>query len=225
MSASPSPDTRAIGRRGLLFGAGALGAGAALAGVHEQQHVVGRRVPAAPASPAAAPAATTTPGKAVTIGFSAPEADHGWIGAITTNAKDQAGKYSDVTLQAVEGTNDVNQQISQVETLINKKVDAHRHPALRRQGPHPDRASRRWRPASPSSTWTASSPARRGSRAWIGGDNYGMGAAAGTYIGQQLKAKGVTNPVIAEIQGIANLPLTQDRSQGLRGRARPCGSR
>ena len=36
----------------------------------------------------------------------------------------------------------------------------------------------------------------------------------GTYIAAQLKAKGVSNPVIAEIQGIANLPLTQDRSKG-----------
>jgi ribose transport system substrate-binding protein len=54
----------------------------------------------------------------------------------------------------------------------------------------------------------------RGSRTWIGGDNYGMGVAAGTYIGQQLKAKGVSSPFIGEIQGIANLPLTQDRSKG-----------
>ena len=67
--------------------------------------------------------ATDAPGKPITIGFSAPEADHGWIGAITANAKSQAGRYSEVTLDAVEGTNDVNQQISQVQTLIDKKVD------------------------------------------------------------------------------------------------------
>ena len=37
------------------------------------------------------PTATTpTPGKTVTIGFSAPAADHGWIAAITNNAKAQA---------------------------------------------------------------------------------------------------------------------------------------
>ena len=52
------------------------------------------------------------------------------------------------------------------------------------------------------------------SRTWIGGDNYGMGAAAGRYVAAQMKAKNVSNPVIAEIQGIAILPLTQDRSQG-----------
>ncbi|MFD1501726.1 substrate-binding domain-containing protein, partial [Streptosporangium lutulentum] len=51
-------------------------------------------------------------------------------------------------------------------------------------------------------------------RTWIGGDNYGMGVAAGHYIGTKLKEKGVANPVILEIQGIATLPLTQDRSKG-----------
>ena len=51
----------------------------------------------------------------------------------------------------------------------------------------------------------------------IKGDNYGMGVAAGHYIGQKLK--GNTNAVIAEIAGIDELPLTQDRSQGLQGRA------
>ncbi len=51
-------------------------------------------------------------------------------------------------------------------------------------------------------------------RTYIGGDNYGMGVSAGRYIGQTLKDKGVANPVIAEIQGIASLPLTVDRSKG-----------
>ena len=60
----------------------------------------------------------------VTIGFSAPAADHGWIAAITNNAKEMAKKLPDVECTSVEGTNDVNQQISQVETLINDKVDA-----------------------------------------------------------------------------------------------------
>ncbi|WP_182910004.1 substrate-binding domain-containing protein, partial [Microbispora sp. H13382] len=51
-------------------------------------------------------------------------------------------------------------------------------------------------------------------RTWLGGDNYGMGVAAGHYIGKTLKDKGVADPVILEIQGIATLPLTQDRSKG-----------
>src|SRR5690348_7304087 len=63
-------------------------------------------------------------GKSITIGFSAPAADHGWMAAITNGAKAQAAKYPDVKLVVADGTNDVNAQISQVETFINQKVDA-----------------------------------------------------------------------------------------------------
>ena len=41
-----------------------------------------------------------------------------------------------------------------------------------------------------------------------------MGVAAGHYIGQKLKGK--ADAVIAEIPGIDELPLTQDRSKGFR---------
>ena len=63
-------------------------------------------------------------GDKVVIGFSAPAADHGWMGSITQSAKDVAAQYDDVELRVAEGTNDVNLQISQVETFINDKVDA-----------------------------------------------------------------------------------------------------
>src|SRR5688500_10974268 len=104
-----------LGRRRLLLGAGAIGGAALLTACTGNEPEDN--------GTAAANVNTNTgdndkPGTAVTIGFSAPAADHGWIAAITTNAKQQAEKYSDVTLNAVEGSNDVNQQISQVETLI-----------------------------------------------------------------------------------------------------------
>src|SRR5215510_12188405 len=57
------------------------------------------------------------PGKKVTIGFSAPAADHGWIAAITNNAKAQADAFEDVKLNAVEGSNDVNTQVTQMQQL------------------------------------------------------------------------------------------------------------
>src|SRR5690625_7724827 len=63
-------------------------------------------------------------GETVTIGFSAPAADHGWMAAITTAAQREAEKYEDIDLRIAEGTNDVNLQISQVETFINEAVDA-----------------------------------------------------------------------------------------------------
>jgi ribose transport system substrate-binding protein len=201
-----------VGRRRLLFGAGALGAGAALAACTSNSPEASG--PSAASAPAAGGGgANDAPGKAVTIGFSAPAADHGWIAAITTNAKNQAGKHGDVTLQAVEGSNDVNQQISQVQTLIDKKVDA--LVILPFDGKAlTEIAIKAMDAGIPVINLDRVFASPRGSRTWIGGDNYGMGVAAGRYIGEQLKAKGVAAPVIAEIQGIANLPLTQDRSKG-----------
>ena len=99
---------RFVGRRGFLPGALAVGAGAALAACTSNS-----RPPAAAPAPnaAAGGGATPTPGtKAVTIGFSAPAADHGWIAAIAKNAQAQAAKYSDVTFKPVSPTNDINRR-------------------------------------------------------------------------------------------------------------------
>jgi ribose transport system substrate-binding protein len=212
MSESPI----SVGRRRFLVGAGTLGAGAVLAGCtsnNKKADAATSKSSATVASGSTTGTGNEAPGKAITIGFSAPEADHGWIGAITANAKTEAGQFSDVTLDAVEGTNDVNQQISQVETLISKGVDVivilpFDGKALTATGLKSMAAG------IPVINLDRVFADPRASRAWIGGDNYGMGAAAGLYIATQMKAKGITNPVIAEVQGIANLPLTQDRSKG-----------
>ena len=92
----PLPD---LGRRSVLLGALGLGAGAALSACTSN-------TPAAPAGPVTAPTAgaSTASGPAVTIGFSAPAADHGWIAAIANNAKAQAAQYPDVTFEAVNPT-------------------------------------------------------------------------------------------------------------------------
>jgi len=202
-----------LDRRRLLFGAGALGTAGLLAactgsGSDDNTENTGANVGTNSGD-------NDQAGTKVTIGFSAPAADHGWIGAITTNAKAQAAEYEDVTLEAVEGSNDVNQQISQVETLISKKVSAlvilpFDGNALTEVGIKAMNAGI----MVINLDRVFSSP--RGARAWIGGDNYGMGAAAGQYIAEQMKAKGIKDPKIAEIQGIANLPLTQDRSRGFK---------
>ena len=208
---SSSPDSPLLGRRGLLLGVGALGAGAALTACTSNS--AASSTATSSSSAAAGASASDTPGKAVTIGFSAPAADHGWIAAITTNAKDQAAKHSDVTLQAVEGSNDVNQQISQVQTLIDKKVNA--LVILPFDGKALTEIALKAQAAGiPVVNLDREFASPRASRTLIKGDNYGMGLAAGTYIAAELKRKGVSNPVIAEIQGIANLPLTQDRSKG-----------
>ena len=87
-----------LSRRRILLGGSVLGAGALLTACtsnnssgdpepSDQTKVVAGR--------------NAEPGKKVTIGFSAPAADHGWIAAITNNAKAQAATYSDVTFNAV----------------------------------------------------------------------------------------------------------------------------
>src|SRR5437879_5437577 len=56
-------------------------------------------------------------GKHVTIAFSAPAADHGWLAALTRDAKAQAKNYKDITFLASEGAADNAAQVAQVETL------------------------------------------------------------------------------------------------------------
>jgi ribose transport system substrate-binding protein len=204
---------RFVGRRGFLAGSLAVGAGAALAAC------TGNTPPPAaapaPASNAGGAAPAATPGKAVTIGFSAPAADHGWIAAIAANAQNEAGKFPDVTFAAVNPTNDITQQIAAVDTLINRKVNVlvilpNDGSQLTAQG------TKAMQAGIPVINLDRVFDSPLAYRTWIGGDNYGMGVSAGTYVGSQLKARNVANPIIGEIAGIDSLPLTQARSKGFK---------
>ena len=205
----PDP-VRSLGRRGFLSGALAVGAGAALAACTSNTPP-----PAAAPAPATggSTGASTEAGRPVTIGFSAPAADHGWIAAIAANAEAQAAKYPDVTFAPVNPTNDITQQIAAIDTLINRKVDA--LVILPNDGSQLTSVGRQAMDAGIAVVnldRIFDSPLAY--RTWIGGDNYGMGVSAGTYIAERLRAAGVTNPIIAEIAGIDSLPLTQERTQG-----------
>src|SRR5690606_13553085 len=124
-----------------------------------------------------------------------------------------AQQYSDIEFKPVEPTNDINQQISAVESLIAAKVNA--LVILPNDGEQLNQIALRASEAGiPVVNLDRIFPDKLAYRTWIGGDNYGMGVAAGHYIGTALKEKNVSNPVIVEIQGIATLPLTQDRSKG-----------
>lgn len=164
--------------------------------------------------------ANDEPGKKVVIGFSAPAADHGWMAAISNAAKAEAGKYSDVELRVVEGTNDVNFQISQVETFINDKVDA--IVLLPFDGAALTPVALK---AMKAGITVINVDRQFGSpfaaRSTVLGDNHGMGVSAGTYICEKLKGK--TDAVVAEIAGIDSLPLTQDRSKGFAEALAACG--
>jgi ribose transport system substrate-binding protein len=171
---------------------------------------------------APAPGANDEPGDTVTIGFSAPAADHGWMGAITSAAQAEADKYEDIDLQVAEGTNDVNLQISQIEQFINDGVDA--IVLLPFDGAALTEVATQAMEAGiivVNVDREFSSPFA--ARTTILGDNYGMGVSAGTYICEQLGDQ--PDAVVAEIAGIDNLPLTQDRSQGFADALGDCGLR
>ena len=90
-----------------------------------EQHAATAARPAPPTRPPrSGSAGGAESGEKIKIGFSAPAADHGWMGSITKSAVAEAEALGDVDLVVAEGTNDVNLQISQVETFINDKVDA-----------------------------------------------------------------------------------------------------
>jgi ribose transport system substrate-binding protein len=199
-----------LARRRFLLGAGALGASAFAVACTSNESGGDT-----PQQVAQGGEDNAKQGKQVTIGFSAPAADHGWIAAVTKNAQAQADSFKDVTFNATEGTNDVNQQISQVETLIADKVD------VLVILPHDGKALT----ATAQEAMDAGIPVVNldrifdtplAYRTWIGGDNYGMGVNAGNYIIAQMKAKNISSPIIAEVAGLDNLPLTQERSQGFK---------
>ncbi|WP_433285009.1 substrate-binding domain-containing protein [Pseudonocardia sp. CA-142604] len=197
-------------RRGFLAGALGVGAGAALTACTSNEAPSSGT---APAPAAAGGGDNAAPGQPVTIGFSAPAADHGWIAAIANNAKAQADRYTDVTFEAVNPTNDITQQIAAVQTLINRGVDA--LVLLPNDGSQLTSVGRAAMQAGiPVINLDRVFDSPLAYRTWIGGDNYGMGVSAGNYIGERLRSAGVANPVIGEIAGIDNLPLTAARSQG-----------
>ncbi|MGY1747740.1 substrate-binding domain-containing protein [Modestobacter sp. SYSU DS0511] len=159
-------------------------------------------------------------GETVTIGFSAPAADHGWMAGITEAARAEADGYSDVELVVAEGTNDVSTQISQVETFINDDVDAIVLLPFDGAALTPV-ALRAMEAGIPVINVDREFDSPFAARATVLGDNYGMGVSAGTYICSRLGDQ--PDAVVAEIAGIDSLPLTQERSQGFADALADCG--
>ncbi|GIF05137.1 substrate-binding domain-containing protein [Actinoplanes siamensis] len=196
-------------RRRLLFGTAAAGAGLALTACTSNDTGDNAQV----RTDTGGDNGNAAAGPKVIIGFSAPAADHGWIAAITNNAKAQAGAYSDVELRPVEAGSDAAAQRAALSTLIAQKPNVivmlpHDGKELNATGLEAMRAG------IPVINLDRAFPSAAAYRLQIKGDNYGMGLAAGQYIGEQLKAKGVSNPVIGEIPGIDSLELTQERTAG-----------
>jgi ribose transport system substrate-binding protein len=201
--------THATSRRRLLLGGAALGAGALLTACtsNDADPNTAQTKGLDDSNPNAAP------GEKVTIGFSAPAADHGWIAAITNNAKAQAASFSDVEFKTVEAGVDAAAQFAALRTLIAEEPDVivllpHDGKELNAFGLEAMKAG------IPVVNLDRAFPDAKAYRLQIKGDNYGMGVSAANYIVEQLRAKNVSRPVIGEIAGIDSLELTQERSKG-----------
>src|SRR6478609_5532889 len=157
---------------------------------------------------AAAAGSNDEAGDKVVIGFSAPAADHGWMGSITESAQKVADEYDDVDLRVADGTNDVSVQISQVETFINDKVDAIVLLPFDGAAMTPI-ALKAMEAGIPVVNVDREFSDPNAARVTVLGDNYGMGVSAGTYICSQLGEK--KDAVVAEIAAIWN----HDDDQGL----------
>ncbi|HWL65202.1 MAG TPA: substrate-binding domain-containing protein [Actinomycetota bacterium] len=169
------------------------------------------------AQPAADAGDDNPEGRTVKIAFSAPGADHGWLAAITENARAEADKYDDVELVLNEGTNDSAAQASQVETLVNQDPDVlvilpHEGDALT---PAAQDAMAAGIPVVNLDREFSSPSAYR---TWIGGDNYGIGKSAGDYFAQELDCKGN----VVEIQGLAGISVTELRTKGFADAIKQC---
>ena len=125
-------------------------------------------------------------------------------------------------LKTAEGTNDASQQISQVETFINDKVDA--IVLLPTDGAAlTDVATKAMEAGIPVVNVDREFSTPFAARTTVLGDNYGMGVSAGTYACEVIEKKGLKDAVVAEIAGIDALPLTQDRSKGFKDALKGCG--
>ena len=159
-------------------------------------------------------------GDTITIGFSGPAADHGWLGAINAAAIAEAAKYPDIELKVAEGTDDANLQISQIETFINDGVDA--IVLLPTDGAAlTEVAIKAMEAGIPVINVDREFSSTFAARVTILGDNYGMGVSAGTYICEKVG----DNPdaIVAEVAGLDFLQLTQDRSRGFADALDDCG--
>ena len=187
----------------VVFAALALSAGVAACGDDSKDNNA-----ATPTATANEEQAASSGAADVKVAFSAPAADHGWLKAVSDNAKSEAEKLGlDMTVNDSATTS--AEQADQIETLIQSKPDVlvvlpnegePLTPVAQKamdQGIQVINIDREFSSASAFHTV-------------IGGDNYGIGVQAGNYFADQLKCSGN----VVEIQGIAGISVTEQRSKG-----------
>jgi ribose transport system substrate-binding protein len=157
---------------------------------------------------------TSTPsgssGKTVKIIASVPPTDHGWLGAISKNAKAAADGFDDVDFTLLEAA-DADSQAQQIEQAISQKPDA--LVVLPQDGAALTPVARRAEKAGiPVVNIDRLFTTPDAATATVLGDNYQIGVLAANYIAEELNCQGN----VVEIQGLAGISVTTDRSKGFR---------
>ncbi len=155
----------------------------------------------------------------VKIAVSVPAADHGWLKAVADDAKKAGEELEGVELTLNDSAANSADQADQIETLIAGKPDA--LVVLPFEGdaltPVAQKATAAGIPVVNVDREFSTPGAFR---TWIGGDNYGIGWQAGNFFADELKCQGN----VVEIQGLAGISVTEDRSKGfddaLKGRCK-----
>lgn len=153
-------------------------------------------------------ASATADSDKVVIGFSSPGADHGWLAAIQQFAREAARRHPDIELVLTDGLNSVQKQIADVESLIARKVDV--IVLLPMDGAALTPVARKVKEAGIPLVNLDRKLSEPVYTTYIGGDNYGIGRAAGEYIARRLNGRGI----VVEIQGLPGISVTEDRSRG-----------
>jgi ribose transport system substrate-binding protein len=164
---------------------------------------------------ATVPPAGGSAGAKIKIAFSAPSADHGWTGAISVNAKKQAAKYDDVEFSLTQAATAAD-QVSQLNTIMMQKPDV--LVILPQDETVTPAALAAMKAGIPVINVDREFSDPGAQRAVIKGDNYGVGFQAGQYFASQLHCKGN----VVEIQGIAGISVTNQRTKGFSDGIAPC---
>jgi ribose transport system substrate-binding protein len=144
----------------------------------------------------------------VSIVASVPPTDHGWLGAISKNAKAAAEKFDDVDFRLLEAA-DADSQAQQIEQVISDKPDA--LVVLPQDGEALTPVAQKAEAAGiPVINVDRLFSAPDAATATILGDNYQIGVLAADYIADKLKCKGN----VVEIQGLAGISVTEERTKG-----------
>ena len=148
-----------------------------------------------------------------TIGISLPAADHGWMGALITNAEEEAKKHNNIEY-ILYTANDPNKQTSDIEDLITKGVDAIVMLPIESAAltPAADKISESGIPL----VVVDREVNTENYRTYVGGDNYGIGFGDAKYLVEELIEKnGEPKGKVVEITGVPS-SVTDLRSQGFR---------